>query len=118
MGEEEGGNGYGAFATLRGSGMERASSDDVTTIVYDPAGPELRFSGHAGAGAPGRDLVCAALSTLLYTLIAAEPEAAVELGEGSARVRGGDGGAYAVVAAGLRLLAAEYPRHVRMEVRT
>ncbi len=98
--------------------MERASSDDVTTIVYDPAGPELRFSGHAGAGAPGRDLVCAALSTLLYTLIAAAPEAAVELGEGSARVRGGDGGAYAVVAAGLRLLAAEYPRHVRMEVRT
>ena len=90
----------------------------MTTIVYDPAGPWMEFSGHAGAGEPGRDLVCAALSTLMYTLIAALPGAEVTMGDGRCRVSGGEAGAYAVIAAGARLLAEAYPQFVRLEVRT
>ena len=89
----------------------------MTTVLYDPAAPAMEWRGHAGAGAAGGDLVCAALSTLLYTLIAAAPGAETELSEGFARVTGGEAGPYRFAAAGLRLLAADYPRHVRLEVR-
>ena len=87
----------------------------MTHIFYDPAGPEMRFAGHAGAKARGGDPVCAALSALLYTLIeAARPEEAA-LRPGFARVRGGRRAAYRVVAAGLRRLAREYPECVRWQ---
>lgn len=78
------------------------------------------FSGHAGAAEPGRDPLCAALSILMYTLLAALPagETERELDDGCCRVRGGGRAAYEVIAAGLRLLAAEYPEHVCLEVRT
>ena len=91
----------------------------MTKLFYDPKTPELRFEGHAGGGERGKDPVCAALSMLMYTLLEALPAEGVEryLADGYCRVCGGDGRTYEVIAAGLRLLAAEYPEHVCLEVR-
>ena len=92
----------------------------MTRVRYDPETPEMVFSGHAGAGEPGRDPVCAALSILMYTLLSTLPagETERELNDGFCRVRGGGRAAYEVIAAGLRLLAEEFPEHVCLEVRT
>ena len=89
----------------------------MTRVIYRPGVPSLELRGHAGAGERGRDLLCASLSTLLYTLLASDPEAEAELDEGYGLVRGGAPGPYAYAAAGVRLLAQEYPQHVRLEVR-
>ena len=40
----------------------------MTRVEYDRAALSLSMEGHAGAGEPGYDLVCAALSTLMMTL--------------------------------------------------
>ena len=62
----------------------------MTHITYEPQMPGMAFDGHAGAGPYGGDVVCAALSALMYTLIAALPDdTAVEMGDGHCRVRGG-----------------------------
>ena len=91
----------------------------MTKVFYDPKGPEMRFEGHAGAGERGKDPVCAALSMLMYTLLEALPAGDAEryLADGYCRVCGGSAEPYEVIAAGLRLLAAEYPTHVCLEVR-
>ena len=98
----------------------------MTKIVYEPARLLLRMEGHAGAGAEGEDLVCAALSMLGMTLerrvtelaehcfpsvsrapgtllIACSPD---ETGLGQCRE------CFETVAAGLALLAEERPEHV------
>ena len=127
----------------------------MTSIRYDPGVPEMRFSGHAGAGEAGADPVCAALSILMYTLASEEahsapfphlhgktahpfppssftpskrndfaggPEEAhsahelhVETADGFCRIRGGEPAVYEVIAAGLRMLAENWPAHVRWE---
>ena len=91
----------------------------MTRVLYDPAAPEMVFSGHAGAGTYGQDPVCAALSMLMFTLLEALPAEGVErhLADAYCRVRGGCAETYGVIAAGLRLLAAEYPEHVCLEVK-
>lgn len=92
----------------------------MTRIVYTPGEPALRMEGHAGGGEAGRDPVCAALSMLMYTLLAALPVKGTrrELADGFCFVCGGEGRVYEVVAAGLRLLAAAYPELVSMEEKT
>ena len=92
----------------------------MTRICCDLRRPEMRFEGHAGAGAPGQDPVCAAVSILMYTLLAALPAEGTrrELADGRCRVQGGDPAVYRVVAAGLRLLAEAYPENVVMEEET
>ena len=61
----------------------------MTTVIYEPEGPAVEFIGHAGAGLYGSDPVCAALSILMYTLIAAAPGAQVYSRPGYCRVDGG-----------------------------
>ena len=90
----------------------------MTRVRYEPALPALEFEGHAGAGLRGQDPICAALSILMFTLFEAEPAAQIRLREGRCRVRGGDRRSYELIAGGLRLLAENYPEHVRLEVRT
>ena len=89
----------------------------MTRVVYEPKLPALEFSGHAGAGIRGQDPVCAALSILLFTLVEGVEGAQIRAGDAYCRVKGGDKASYALIAAGLRLLAREYPKHVRLEVR-
>ena len=92
----------------------------MTRVRYDPAVPEMIFSGHAGAGEYGKDPICAALSMLMFSLLEALPAEGTrrQLADGYCRVSGGETAVYEVIAAGLRLLAAEYPEHVTLEVRT
>ena len=92
----------------------------MTVIRNDPRVPAMSFEGHAGAGEPGHDPVCAALSMLMYTLLAALPAAGTirQSAPGFCRVEGGDPAVYRVVAAGLRLLAEERPENVCMEEMT
>ena len=95
----------------------------------DPPKGELRVLGHAGCGEKGSDPVCAGVSALVLTLcrrveeladqdavrllaLAAEPGAAfircVPLpGHGEQAEE-----AFRVIAAGLRMLAREYPGYV------
>lgn len=61
-------------------------------IVITTADTELTVTGHAGAGPPGQDIVCAAVSALVQTLAGAleklTPDAAIcRLEPGSAEIR-------------------------------
>lgn len=40
----------------------------MTRVFYDPARYRMEICGHAGAGKPGEDLVCAAVSALVFAL--------------------------------------------------
>lgn len=90
----------------------------------------LRVTGHAGL-CPGNDVLCAGISALVCALSATlaalerRGEATLlenRLDEGDARLAARGGalvtGAFAVAALGLRLLAEEYPEHVRLDVVT
>ena len=91
----------------------------MTRIVYEPGLPAMRFSGHAGAGTKGNDLVCAAVSALMFTLLAALEGSETKrcMADGFCAVSGGERTAYEVVAAGLRERAAACPEHIKLEVR-
>lgn len=67
------------------------------------------MSGHAGAGEPGRDIVCAALSILMYSLVASGAEGRVERGEAELLLPDRD---VDVALCGFRLLAESYPEFV------
>lgn len=67
------------------------------------------MSGHAGAGEPGRDIVCAALSILMYSLVASGAEGRVERGEAELLLPDRD---VDVALCGFRLLAESYPEYV------
>ena len=67
------------------------------------------MSGHAGAGEPGRDIVCAALSILMYSLVASGAEGRVESGEAELLLPDRD---VDVALCGFRLLAESYPEYV------
>ena len=41
----------------------------MLTVEYFPRVPALSFTGHAGSGPFGKDLVCAGASALFFTLI-------------------------------------------------
>ena len=94
----------------------------------------LAMKGHAGAGAHGSDLVCAACSVLAATLremVANGVKNNAFYGEPILHLSGGDAliscapradfyleflHAYYMAHVGLSLLSAEYPEHVRTEL--
>lgn len=102
-------------------------------VTRSADGLDLVAVGHAGYGARGEDPVCAGVSALLYGFVAYLEETlpiatagdrpsplAWADGDGWLRVQThGMGGkaseAWAVVAAGLRLIAAAYPAHVQLK---
>ena len=101
----------------------------MVRFYMDPPRGELRILGHAGFGEKGSDPVCAGVSALVLTLyrrveelenmgavrilaLAAEPGAAYVRcpplpGHGEQAEE-----AFRVIAAGLRMLAREYPGYV------
>ena len=81
----------------------------MTRIEYSPDARRLRLTGHAGAGEPGRDIVCAALSILMYSLVASGAEGRVEKGEAELLLPDRD---VDVALCGFRLLAESYPEYV------
>ncbi len=81
----------------------------------------LLAGGHAGYGEKGQDIVCAAVSALVYTLVGAlEDGGRLEssvLKAGLAVVRGtGEcGREFAMTGQGLRLLARQYPEYISVK---
>ena len=102
--------------------------------VYDRSEHRLTVTGHAGKGGEGHDLLCAAASTLTYTLAAAliDLSAAGQISDPDARLRPGDTmlhcdsshasrGAvlltFDTIARGFALLSSRYPDGMSYEER-
>ena len=108
---------------------------EVTFHAYPDGRMGMRVRGHAGFGQKGQDIVCAAVSILTLTA-ARETERMYEKGflrclpetvlrEGFAsvtvcplpRFRQQVSASFRFARTGLRLLARQYPRHVRLKGR-
>ncbi len=91
-------------------------------------GMEITANGHADYGERGNDIVCAGVSALLYGYVAYLQGVTSEHGAGQVRTEEQEGylwvrskgmmacdaRAFAVIEAGLELIAETYPRHVRI----
>ena len=101
-------------------------------VRYTPEKFRILVEGHAGSAEKGRDLVCAAVSTLVLTLaenVARMKKAgwleghAVEIMAGKARIqclpreewKGASEVVFGAVFAGLELLGERWPEFVRVE---
>lgn len=86
----------------------------MITIRYERETGALRCTGHAGYAEPGKDIVCAAASGILYTLLANIPGECVEVWEpGNLAVRCDTASVRAAVRfclRGLAVIAEEYPQ--------
>lgn len=104
----------------------------MTRVTYWPEEFRLRAEGHAGAGKPGEDLVCAAITALFWTLAAAAeeiPEYRLQLHENEAKAEfelrcypdeeqeSTCGEMFRTIVAGLTSLEEEYPEFIRMDER-
>ena len=84
-------------------------------------GRRVVLSGHAGYETPGRDIVCAAVSILVYVQVRLlEKVGALEAlhsepGHVAMTLRQGCGEKPEVLALGLKWLAREYPECVKLE---
>lgn len=101
-------------------------------ITFKPKTMELMVSGHAGHGKKGKDIVCAAVSTLFYTLGEAlmqstpmlyeEPLVKDEEGDGyivchpKEEYEGNIARTYWTVLIGLQMIAEQYPKNVKFLV--
>lgn len=88
-------------------------------MIYIKFGPgtKIIFQGHAEAAPKGEDIVCAGVSTLYYTFYAACE--ARETVMGNVRMLEADSGyknraVFEAVKTGLEILAAKYPKHVKI----
>lgn len=82
----------------------------------------MTVQGHANAAPKGADLVCCAVSMLVYTLaagIGGEKDARISLSPGRARISCAPTretrAVFTCIGKGLALLAAEYPQYIRVE---
>lgn len=100
-------------------------------IAFRPKTYELEITGHAGHDVKGKDIVCAAVSTLFYTLgqALAENEDILEGDlvfkdkEGCGYIRGipnqmhaNIGIIYNTIFVGFKMLAEQYPENVSFKV--
>ena len=103
-------------------------------VVYFRSYNRLTVKGHARSAEPGRDLVCAAASTLAYTLAANVAnmadngqvrEPVMNMKEGDAEIscrprhnlKATVTLVFDTVCAGLGLLAHQYPQYISYEIR-
>lgn len=101
----------------------------MTKVKYDESEFSIEIAGHAGAGVPGYDLVCAAATILMRTLEAAAKDDPTNLqglirhAPGYVRVqcfpgqraRGRCREMMRTIFRGYELLAMQYPEYVRAE---
>lgn len=99
----------------------------MTKIIYDESNNVLEISGHAGAGEPGEDLVCAAVTILMRTLEASVMDNRARLcptvchKDGYARIqcnpapraKAKSKEIFTTIYRGYELLAQQYPEYVR-----
>ena len=89
-------------------------------IEVRAGGKRLVVQGHAGYGPAGQDIVCAAVSALVYALAETLAEtgrlAGLDIRKGYAEVtgRGDCAGDFGLVCRGLAMLAERYPQCVKM----
>jgi uncharacterized protein YsxB (DUF464 family) len=101
----------------------------MTKVFYDPARFRMEICGHAGAGRPGEDLVCAAASALTFALANAardrdEHHAQVLIDEQQASIlvqcEPEDGPLceemFRTVLHGFVVLKMRYPAHIKIEI--
>jgi uncharacterized protein YsxB (DUF464 family) len=79
----------------------------------------VRITGHAGCGEIGHDIVCAAVSTLFYTLaeyLAERMQTTDEIEPGAAYLtwNGDAGEAMEMFRTGIGMVAGSYPEHVEI----
>ena len=103
-------------------------------VIYYRKYNRLTVTGHAGAGEPGHDLVCASASILAYTLAANVANMAdngqvrepiMNMNEGDTEISCNPRHnlkatvtlVFDTVCAGFDLLAYEYPEHITYEIR-
>ncbi len=77
---------------------------------YDPEKLILKVSGHSGYAARGEDIVCAGVSTLVYTLI---NSCDCDVYKESIRVHGSDA-VYKAVICGLDMISKKYPKNLQL----
>ena len=101
-------------------------------ITFKPKTMELMVNGHAGHGKKGKDIVCAAISTLFYTLGEAlwqssemlheEPLIKDEEGDGyivcnpKEEYEGNIARTYWTILVGMQAMAEQYPKNVTFTV--
>lgn len=105
----------------------------MVKIKFNPKNMELCVEGHANYDAKGRDIVCASISILFYTLAFSLKKGEKMLVKDSLKSEVGDGyslvsckpkgkyiqnieSIYWVCLNGLELLAEDYPEYVSLEV--
>lgn len=102
----------------------------MVLINYDSDNHELTVDGHANFAKTGEDIVCAAISILVYTLGACLSEEyldetiEMEIGVGRSRIKcvpkeeyiGNVDLIYATIITGFELLAKVYPANVKLKV--
>lgn len=101
-------------------------------ICFYPADLRMTLKGHAGAGVPGQDLICCAVSALTYTLAAnvRRMQRRGWLKKAGIRLRSGDAeitctpfpeagewvrGRFETISLGYRMLWREYPDFIRYQ---
>ena len=102
----------------------------MTTVRYDEKNVTLEVSGHAGYAPNGADIVCAAASILVQTLLKnliryknhGWYTLEYEMGDGKAYIHCRTNGYFSFIVEmfrftmeGLKMLAQEYPKHIRIE---
>lgn len=81
----------------------------------------LLAKGHAGYDESGRDIVCAAVSALVYALVGALEEdgrlesSVLQAGLAVVEGKGECGREFAMTGQGLRLLARQYPEYISVK---
>ena len=104
----------------------------MINITFRPETLELEIKGHANHGKKGEDIVCAAISTLFYTLgevlnqsaemLECEPIFKDEEGKGTLsckpkeEYRGNIALTYRAILIGFELVASNYPKNVTFKV--
>ncbi len=105
----------------------------MINITFHPKTLELKIEGHAGHGKKGEDIVCAAISTLFYTLVEALQQSADMMssplsyddkyGQGYIKCSpkeeymGNVVRTYWTILVGMELVANNYPDNVTFQVR-
>ena len=104
----------------------------MINITFNPDKWEVKVEGHANHGEKGEDIVCAAISTLFYTLceaiyeskemLACEPSFSEEDGNGyisckpKEEFEGNMARTYMTIIGGFRLIAENYKKNVKFSV--
>lgn len=101
-------------------------------ITFNPKEMELSIGGHASYGEKGKDIVCAAVSILFYTLNEALCDCREMLTDFNTSAEEGESTikctpkpeyaanietVYMTVLTGMQLMANEYPDHVKFSVK-